>query len=249
MVSRAIHVEALTSLDTSTFRLALRRFFAIRGTSTRLRSDHGTNFLGAKNQMENDIDITALKRFAQNEGCVWEFVPPYASHFAGVWERKVGAIKSVLSSSIQQAGLYSLSRDEFYTLIQEAANIVNRTPLCEVSSDPNDPFPVSPSTLLIMRDEPSDSPPELFSEKDILQYGKLRWRRVQFLADQFWIRWKRNYISTVQARNKWRSVKINLKPGDIVLVREKSPRNSWPLARIVSVKVSKDDLVRLSSYS
>ena len=140
--------------------------------------------------------------------------------------------------------VHSLSRDEFFALIQEAAKIVNRTPLCEVSSDPNDPFPVSPSTLLIMRDEPSDSPPELFSEKDILQYGKLRWRRVQFLADQFWIRWKRNYISTIQARNKWRSVKINLKPGDIVLVRDKSPRNSWPLARIVSVKVSKDDLVR-----
>ena len=61
--------------------------------------------------------------------------------------------------------MYSLSRDEFYTLIQEAANIGNRTPLCKVSSDPNDPFPVSPSTLSIMRDNSSDTPPELFFQK------------------------------------------------------------------------------------
>ena len=82
------------------------------------------------------------------------------------------------------------------TLIRDAANKVNRTPLCEVSSDPNNPFPASPSTLLTMRDNLSDTPPELFFQ-NFLQYGKLWWRRVQFLADQFWIRWKRNYISTV----------------------------------------------------
>ena len=82
----------------------------------------------------------------------WKFLPPHASHFAGVWERKVVAIKSVLDISLKQLGPRTLSREEFSTFIQEAASIVNHTPLGEVSADPNDPVPISPMSLLTLRE-------------------------------------------------------------------------------------------------
>ena len=48
LASRAIHLETAKSLETDSFINALRRFLARRGPVQLLRSDQGTNFVGAK---------------------------------------------------------------------------------------------------------------------------------------------------------------------------------------------------------
>lgn len=45
---RAVHIEVANSLHSSSFINALRRFIAIRGPVRLLRSDQGTNFVGAE---------------------------------------------------------------------------------------------------------------------------------------------------------------------------------------------------------
>ena len=243
MYSRAVHLETLSSLDTATLRLALRRFIALRGNVRHLISDHGSNFKGASNQMEKAIDLDSLKKEITSENIVWDFIPPAASHAAGVWERKIGSIKNVFNAAIKQLGTRLLTRDEFETLLQEAGAIVNQTPLAEISSDPNDPLPVTPYALLTLRDEPVSSPLDS-TNKDLLSYGKARWRRVQYLADQFWSRWKADYISTLQTRTKWKKKTKNLKENDIVLIKQTSHRNAWPMGRVIKCNVSKDGLIR-----
>ena len=127
---------------------------------------------------------------------------------------------------------------------------MNSTPLYEVSSDPNDRFPVTPNSILTMKDEGMNIPLDNFSEKDILAYGKARWRRVQYLADQFWTSWRRGYLSTLQQRTKWTLPSQNLQVDDVVLIKDRSsPRNKWPMGRILSTKKSKDDLVRSVTLS
>ena len=70
-------------------------------------------------------------------------IPPYASLIAGVSERKVGAVKIVFNSAIVAAKQTFFLRDEFSTLLQEPASIVNHnTPYCEVSNNPTEPLPV-----------------------------------------------------------------------------------------------------------
>ena len=49
---RAVHIELIESLDTSSFINALRRFMAIQGPVKQLRCDCGTNFVGARNELE-----------------------------------------------------------------------------------------------------------------------------------------------------------------------------------------------------
>ena len=49
--SHAIHLEPLPSLDTPSFRNALSRFISLRGTCRLLRSDCGSNFIGARRQL------------------------------------------------------------------------------------------------------------------------------------------------------------------------------------------------------
>ena len=61
----------------------------------------------------------------------------------------------------------------------------------------------------------------------------------------FWSRWKQEYLQSLQMRQKWTSHKLNLSPGDVVLMKDElQPRTKWPLARVEEVKTSKDGAVR-----
>ncbi len=50
LCSRAVHIETTVDLSTDSFLNALRRFQALRGPLRLLRSDQGTNFIGADNK-------------------------------------------------------------------------------------------------------------------------------------------------------------------------------------------------------
>ena len=241
LASRAIHVEMVPSMDTSSFELALRRFFAIRGTCVKIRSDQGSNFIGAINQM---VDIEQLQRVASSHNISWELNPPHASNYGGVWERKIGAIKAVLNSTLKLTGKRNLSRDELGTLLQEATCVVNNTPLWSVSSSPDDPCPLSPANLITLKDVPNPPSLDEFSKDDMLEYGRRRWRRIAYLSEQFWLRWKQNYLQNLQERKRWKAPNHNINLGDIVLLRGKTKRNEWPMGRIIEANPSTDGLVR-----
>lgn len=68
---------------------------------------------------------------------------------------------------------------------------------------------------------------------------------MQFLAEQFWSRWRREYIYNIISRQEWQSPKRSLKVGDVVLdIDELVPRGEWRLARVVEAVSGKDGLVR-----
>ena len=78
-------------------------------------------------------------------------------------------------------------------------------------------------------------------------YCHKRWRRVQYLANQFWLRWSMEYIPLLQVHNKWIRPSKNLEVGDIVIFKELGEhvsRRSWPLARVVKTYKSMDRHVR-----
>ena len=244
MPSRAIHLEPLNGMDTSSFRNAFARFTALRGTVKTIRSDNGSNFLCARKQLES-LNLDALTTDMEAEGIKWTLNPPYCSHQGGSWERKIGSVRRVLESTILLANNRFLSRDEFTTFLAESANVVNNTPLWCPSSSPDDPTPLTPDMLLKLRTPGSSVSQETFSEDDILAYGKRRYRRVQYLSDQFWLRWRTEYLRTLSFRHKWKTRNSCISAGDVVLVRDKNlPRNQWLMGRVISGKKSSDGLVR-----
>ena len=76
-------------------------------------------------------------------------------------------------------------------------------------------------------------------------YVKRRWRQAQFLADEFWRRWAKEYLPILQERQKWTAERRDVRIGDIVLTfDERLPRGTWPLGKVVAVTRSKDGRVR-----
>ena len=242
--SRAIHLEPLDSLSTDSFRLALSRFVAVRGVCKTIRSDRGTNFVGAKNQMAN-VNVEALSHELKRQDIVWTLNPPHASHFGGSWEAKIGAVRRVMNGIFQMSTTTRMSREEFATVLAKAAAVVNDTPLWACPTAPEDPSPLTPSMLITGRDYQGALPPNEFSEETVQGYGPKRFGRVAHLSNLFWRRWRTEYLHTLMKRHKWRKPLPCIAIDDVVLVRDKQAyRGDWPMARVIGVKPGRDGLVR-----
>ena len=245
LVSRAVHIEIANSLETDSFLNALRRFIARHGPVREIRSDNGTNFVGAERELREAIkemnhdEITEKLRQQQID---WKFNPPAASHMGGVWERHIRTVRRILATLLREhAG--RLDDKSLHTLMCEVESIVNSRPLTVISSDVEDPLPLSPSQILTMRTSIVLPPPGQFQRNDV--YMRRRWRRVQYLCNLFWSRWKREYLPTLQQRPKWNQTKRNLEVNDIVLIKdENESRNDWLMGIIVKVEPDAKGFVR-----
>ena len=251
LASRAVHIETTTKLDTDTLILAVRRFVDRRGEVASIRSDNGTNFVGAENELKqclDEIDHEKVREFLLTRNCdwlVWKKNPPEASHMGGVWERQIRSIRSIFTALMKNHPAM-LTDESFRTLMTETEAIINSRPLTvDPACDPNDLQPISPMRILTLKSDVVFPPPGNFQRNDL--YCRRQWRRVQYLADQFWSRWRTEYLASLQARQKWTRKQRNFVVGDVVLVKDGeifTKRNGWPLARVEEVFPSKDGLVR-----
>ena len=249
LASRAIHIETATTLETDSFISALRRFVTRRGPVREMRSDCGTNFVGAERELKEavkEMDQRRLQEIISNKFGAdwimqWNRNPPAASHMGGVWERQIRTVRAILSSMIRNYG-HALNDESLRTLLTEVECIVNSRPLTFPSSDAKDPMSLAPSHILTMKSKVALPPPGNFQKEDV--YLKRRWKRVQYLVNLFWSRWKKEYIQTLQARTKWTTHKRKLQVGDVVVVKdERTTRNHWPLALVDKVVTDKRGLV------
>ncbi|XP_038071931.1 uncharacterized protein LOC119740639 [Patiria miniata] len=245
MATRAVHIEVIESMDTSSFVNALRRFLALRGPAKLLRSDCGTNFIGACNELGIDSvgrQKDPIEHFLAGKGCVWQFNPPHASHMGGSWERMIGIARRILDAMLLQLGQGKLTHEVLTTLMAEVTAIINARPIAPVSTDPDNPSILTPATLLTQKVGTPSVPPGDFDNKDLF---RSQWRRVQRLADMFWIRWKRDYLSNLQARRTCKTEKPNLQEGDVVILKDTQvKRNDWPTGLITKTFPSEDGKVR-----
>lgn len=246
LCSRAVHIELLNDLTTDSFINALRCFIAIRGTVRQLRSDQGTNFVGARNELKGalcEMDPERITTFLLENQCEFIMNTPHASHAGGVWERQIRTIRSVLNATF---ALYPGKLDDscLRAFLYEAMAIVNSRPLTvDCLNDPQSLRPITPNNLLTLKPVTALPPPGKFLEEDV--YARKRWRHVQYLAEQFWSRWRKEYLANIVTRQKWNMPKRNLQINDIVLVKEENlPRNEWKLGRIQETISSGDGLIR-----
>jgi transposase InsO family protein len=242
--SRAVHLEVACSLTTDSCINAIRRFVARRGPIECIRSDNGTNLVGAEQEMRKEIqqwNQSKVGRALQQHNIEWKFNPPAGSHFGGFWERLIRSVRKIFYSLLRDQSIH-LDDEGLQTLMCEVEAILNNRPLTSASEDPNDLGTLSPSHILMMKPSGSMSP-GIFEIED--NYTRRRWRQLQYLSNLFWKRWTREYLPLLQKRQKWVRPKRNVAVGDIVLVTDNSPRNVWPMARVTEIHHDYKGLVRV----
>lgn len=243
--SRAIHIEMLEDLSTDSFINGLRCFIAIRGSVRLIRCDQGTNFVGAKNEFAHalqELNKERLSAYLANQQCDFAMNAPHASHAGGVWERQIRTVRNILRMTIDLSkGLKDASLRTFF---YETMAIVNSRPLTvNTLCHPHGPHPLTPNHLLTMKTSPALPPPGYFIPEDV--YSKKQWRQVQYLAEQFWSRWRKEYLANITIRQRWHKPKRNLQIGDIVILKdEEAVRNEWRLGKVIESLPGKDGLVR-----
>ncbi|XP_052809448.1 uncharacterized protein LOC128237911 [Mya arenaria] len=240
---RAVHIEVIEDMSSSAFTNALRRFVSVRGKVKVFRSDRGTNFVGAIDNIQADainVEDEPTQSFLRKSGTIWMFNSPHSSHMGGAWERLIGVARRVLEAMM--LNVKTLTHDVLTTLMAEVSAIINSRPIVPVSSDSDVPDVLSPSALLTQKLECDQPPLGTIDIKDLYRAG---WKQVQYLASQFWLRWRREYLQTLQERRKWNQEQTQLKIGDVVLLKDvEVARHCWPMGRVTRVFPSVDGRIR-----
>ena len=154
-----------------------------RGLPTDVLSDHGTNFIGAENELEQ---LAALEREKIQEntasyGVKWHFNPPLAPHFSGVHEVMIRAAKKAIYAILSCADVID---EKLLSAVVGAEGLINSRPLTYQSVNPQDPVPLTPNHFLHGQLGGRFAPDAV----DSTDFNpRRRWRRVQELVRHFGI--------------------------------------------------------------
>ena len=242
LATRAVHLELAYSLDTDAFLNALARFCHRRGRPIHIISDNGTNFVGGERELRELIaalDQTKIAQTTADKGIHWTFNPPQSPHFGGVFEAMVKSAKRAIRAILENA---DVNDEELHTAFTGAEALINSRPLTQLSEDPRDDSVLTPNHFLHGQLGGQLAPESLETDKN----PKQRWRRVQELITHFWKRWQREFLPSLQTRNKWHKPRENLQSGDVVIViSPDSSRGTWPLGRVTETFPGKDGFTRV----
>lgn len=241
--TRAIHMEIVDDLTSSSFIACYECFVGRRGPCYKMYSDNGTSFIGAEREIarafkewQEDGTVDSIAK----RGTQWIFMTPGAPHQGGIYEAAVKSMKYHLKRIV---GARIMENRQFRTLLCQIEAILNSRPLTPLSDDPDDRQALTPGHFFA--DGPLVVPPPFQYMNESNLEGKKLWIERQKMLAHFWQRWQVEYLTTLQERKKWRREKENVKVGLLVLIRnENLPPAQWRLGRIVELLPGKDGLVR-----
>ncbi|XP_068692597.1 uncharacterized protein [Montipora foliosa] len=261
---RAVHLEVIHDLSAQQFVLCLRRFIARRGKPKEIISDNALQFKLAKSTVEEAWQFATTspdtQSYLANEGITWSFIIELAPWMGGFYERLVGLVKQALRKSI---GKICLNIVQLETILTEIEAVINSRPLVYVGADLKSGFALTPGDFLSLN--PKTGVPFLETEDEQLQdpdfVEKLSsakklletWKKGQKHLNTFWKLWFDEYELSLRERSqmylKAPRVQAKVQPtkGDVVLLKESSPRGTWKLAMIEEIITSKDNEVRAAT--
>ena len=187
-----------------------------------------------------------LAAFLENHDIKWYFQTPKCPWKGGHFERLVGLVKSVLSSSLRRK---KLSIEDFTTILAEVQCVINSRPLTHVEDDAGCEA-LTPNRLLFGRD--------ILLSPILLRPYQEDWNspspaalRASYTTTintikQAYKAFRLQYLTAlkVQCRAIRAGRPYNPSKGDLVLISTERHRHHWPLARVVDIFPTEDGIVR-----
>ena len=239
LVSRAVHAEVMAGYDASSALLALSRFSSLRGWSSKMYSDPGSQLLA----VSKEINEAAVAKGLEN-GMEWIVGPADSPWRQGAVESLIGVFKRAMNMA---AGNKRLSLIELQTVSTEAANVVNERPIGRLPDLESQINVLTPNCLLLGRAtavNPVGWQPDDYSMKT-------RYQLVATVGAEFWKHWTELYAPSLLKQQKWhKETQRQLKVGDVVMVADQNTlRGEYRLALVTEVHTGKDGKVRTATCS
>ena len=225
LTMRAVHIEVVPKLDTDSCLNAIMRFIARRGKPNTTISVNGTNFFRAVREFAEYVAAWNKEGIGEHliqRGMRWKSSPPAAPHFGGVWERLVRSCEKAMNAVL---GNKSVTENVLSTTMCIVEQTLKARPLIPVISDVNDLDALTLNHFL-----PGNKNvclPYLKCTEEIVDYRKF-FQQTQAYANLIWDRFRKEYLPTLNNRQKWRStVYETLKEGDLVWMIEDCDKRGY----------------------
>ena len=241
--TRAVHLELVDSLSTTSFIQAFNRLCARRGQPAFVWSDNAKTFKSASRllaQLYKKVDWQEVYQTAAKKGIEWRFGVEKAPHTNGVVERMVRSVKDALKTTLAAP---NVSFRHLETMLIEVEGIINDRPLMSPTEDDNDPATVTPAMLCIGR------PIHMIPMAEVDTKAGKDFSRMQVyrreLINKFWRRWRQDYLLQQQVSRFTTGRMGIVEKGQIVLLREENlSKGKWRLAKVIEPVLGRDGRIR-----
>ncbi|XP_053699197.1 uncharacterized protein LOC128746180 [Sabethes cyaneus] len=220
LVVRAVHLEVAFNLSTESCISAIRRFVCRRGSPIEIVTDNGTNFVGASRELQKQINADCAATFTDAK-TRWTFNPPSAPHMGGVWERMVRSVKEAMRALDNGK---KLTDETLATVICEVEEFINTRPLTYMAQGIGEGEALTPNHFV--KGSSSGISDALKLPVSLAEALRNSYQRSQYLANEAWGRWLKEYLPSVNRRTKWFDDVRSVKVGDLVYVAEGKPNGS-----------------------
>ena len=125
--TKVVYLELVSDLTKEAFLATLKCFVARGGIPEVIRSDNGTNFIGACNKLKELYQfLDGIVNFCTQQRVKWSFIPEHSPHFGGIWEAAVKSTKTHLKRIV---GSVKLTNEELSTVLTQIEAVLNSRPL------------------------------------------------------------------------------------------------------------------------
>ena len=242
--TRAVHLEVVDDMSTTTFFRAFIRMCSRRGLPNFVWSDNAKTFKATSKhlkQLYRAIDWTEIHDKAAVRNIEWRFGIEKAPSTNGVVERMVRSVKTALKVTLGSQPCPILHLE---TLLIEAEALVNDRPLVAPTEDDLDESTITPSQLCIgrtLRALPFDKKSNPNPNSSFTRMQLLR----KELINKFFKRWRKDYLIGQQAVRFCGKDNAVLKKGQTVFLREENmAKGRWRLAIVEDTKKGRDGVIR-----
>ena len=156
----------------------------------------------------------SIGSFMSQEMSEWEMIPPRSPQFGELWEAVVKSMKHHLRRIV---GVQILSLEELNILVIQIEGFQISQPLSAMSSDPNHLQLITPAQFFLGKS--ARELPTARHSDDKLHLGQ-RFKLLEESKRSFRKAWYRDYLVTLQIRERWIQSGHSFQLGDLVLVAE-----------------------------
>ena len=215
-------LDLAPNASAKTFVNSLKKFISRRGYPRIILSDNGTAFTA---------ELT--RNFAATRNTKLQFSLIEAPWFGMFWERLVSPVKRSMKKTL---GNSMVCFNELQVLLYETELVLNSRPLGFVHDNDLEAI-LTPNHLLFGR--------KLYTSNSSIQ-GNVginlvlpkRVHLINVLLNQFWSRWRNEYVTSLREYDKKYKRTKYIKPSindTVIVFEENQPRNKWMLGRVVEL--------------